>query len=308
MMNGSITIHHRREPINGFPRVASKIAGDPDKTGTIYRRFDRLASRALLLMEAEIAELEAIQDKYDEEDRLRGDRLSGESRSKWSTFERQANELDAGGRFVNPGEAKRMKLFKIINDKLEKYYDALARQQALLNLEKPAHTTVQRMRKWFLGEEENKQPQLWGRSQKRFEDVNDLVALKVPANQDRLSLFVLNYFGGFFQADGHHSDSDIVPERSVAKVVAILCSIFSAVVLFGSVISLYFVYNRPYALLGLVGAWTILFALCIGVLTNARRDQVFAATAAYAAVLVVFISPSLGVTGDCNCTVTTRLS
>ncbi|KAI0154291.1 hypothetical protein GGR57DRAFT_466580 [Xylariaceae sp. FL1272] len=304
-MNGTSTIHHRREPINGFPRVANKIASDPDKTGTIYRRFDRLASRALLLMEAEIADLEAIQDKYDEEDRLRGDRLSGECRSKWRTFKNQANGTDSSGERVNPSEAKRMELFKIINEKLEKYYDALARHQALLNSEKPAHTTVERMRKWFLGEAENKQPQLWGRSQKRFEDVSDLVALKVPANQDRLSLFILNYFGGFFQADGHHSDSDIVPEQSVAKVVAILCSMFSAIVLFGSIISLYFVYNMPYALLGLVGAWTILFALCIGVLTNARRDQVFAATAAYAAVLVVFISPSLGVSGECNCTVST---
>ncbi|KAK9790475.1 putative DUF6594 domain-containing protein [Seiridium cardinale] len=296
-MNGS-AIHARREPINGFPRVANKIASDPDRTGTIYRRFDRLASRALLLMEAEIAELEALQDKYDEEDRLRGDRLSGESRSKWSTFEKQASEKDNNGIMVNPAEAKRMELAMVIRDKLEKYYDALARHHALLNLEKPAHTTVQRMRKWFLGEAENNQPQLWGRSQKRFEDVNDLVALKVPANQDRLSLFILNYFGGLFQADGHHGDSDIVPERSVAKVVAILGSIFSALVLFGSIVSLYFVQNMPYALLGMVGGWTILFALCIGVLTNAKRDQVFAATAAYAAVLVVFISPSLGVAGD----------
>ena len=38
----------------------------------------------------------------------------------------------------------------------------------------------------------------------------------------------------------------------------------------------------------------MLFAICVGWLTNARRDQIFAATAAYAAVLVVFVSGTLG--------------
>ena len=37
----------------------------------------------------------------------------------------------------------------------------------------------------------------------------------------------------------------------------------------------------------------MLFATCVGWLTNARRDQIFAATAAYAAVLVVFVSGTL---------------
>lgn len=38
----------------------------------------------------------------------------------------------------------------------------------------------------------------------------------------------------------------------------------------------------------------MLFAACVGILTNARRDQIFGATAAYAAVLVVFVSSDLG--------------
>ena len=75
--------------------------------------------------------------------------------------------------------------------------------------------------------------------------------------------------------------------------MAVLSSVLSAMLLFGSITSLYFVHN-PYALLGMLGAWTSLFAICVGWLTNARRDQVFAATAAYAAVLVVFVSGTLG--------------
>jgi hypothetical protein len=45
----------------------------------------------------------------------------------------------------------------------------------------------------------NPTPQLWGSSMARFDNENDLVALRVPADQDRLSELILNYFGGFFK-------------------------------------------------------------------------------------------------------------
>jgi len=60
----------------------------------------------------------------------------------------------------------------------------------------------------------------------------------------------------------------------------------------------------------MLGGWTVLFAACVGWLTNAKRDQIFAATAAYAAVLVVFVSGNLGSSepnsvalGAWNCTI-----
>jgi len=111
------------------------------------------------------------------------------------------------------------------------------------------------------------------------------------------------------QTTQQDEQSAYISERSIAKFVAILSSILSAVLLFGSITSLYFVHNH-YALLGMLGGWTVLFATCVGWLTNAKRDQIFAATAAYAAVLVVFVSGTLGgtpsnvVLGSCNCTQT----
>ncbi|RYP34338.1 hypothetical protein DL767_004332 [Monosporascus sp. MG133] len=312
--------------MHGFPRVAYKIAHDADKTGTIYRRFDTLASRNLLLLEAEIAELEARQAEYDYEDRDRPNHPRvQESRSNWKTFEELANGAK------QPNEVERMELAMTIRGKLREYHEALAAHQFLLNLERPAETTVRGMRDWF--EARNTRfgrPQLWGRSEDRFRDVDDLVALRVPANQDRLSLFVLNNFGAFFKqesgedeaepltrfplvspqtrsSDGHTAE---ISERSVANAVALLSSLLSAAVLFGSMVSLCFVRN-VYAMLGMVGGWTMLFAGCIGFLTNAKRDQIFAATAAYAAVLVVFVSGTFGgvpgaggTAASCNCTQT----
>jgi hypothetical protein len=138
--------------------------------------------------------------------------------------------------------------------------------------------------------------------------VHDLVALRVPADQDRLSEFIQNNFGVFFQTASPDGQSTYISESSIARCVAIVSSILSAILLFGSVVSLYFVQN-PYALLGMLGGWTVLFAACVGLLTNAKRDQVFGATAAYCAVLVVFVSGTLGgapgnsvvVLGNCTC-------
>ena len=60
----------------------------------------------------------------------------------------------------------------------------------------------------------------------------------------------------------------------------------------GAIIALHFV-SRPGVKLGLLAAFTLLFALSIGLLTNAGRSEMFGATAAYAAVLVVFVSGNL---------------
>lgn len=56
------------------------------------------------------------------------------------------------------------------------------------------------MSDWFMNKGSgNERPELWGCSKERFRDIDDLVALRVPANQDRLSLFIINYFGVFFK-------------------------------------------------------------------------------------------------------------
>jgi len=75
--------------------------------------------------------------------------------------------------------------------------------------------------------------------------------------------------------------------------VAFISTVIAAILLIGAITSLYFVTN-PGAKLGMISGFTILFAIGVGLLTNAKRSEIFAATAAYAAVLVVFVSGNLG--------------
>jgi len=66
--------------------------------------------------------------------------------------------------------------------------------------------------------------------------------------------------------------------------------VLAAVLLVGAIVSLYFLSN-PNAKLGLIAVYTLLFALSVRLCTNAGRAEVFAATAAYAAVLVGSFRP-----------------
>lgn len=82
-------------------------------------------------------------------------------------------------------------------------------------------------------------------------------------------------------------------------VVAVLNVILAAVLLFGAILNLYYVADERKRL-GLVAGYTVAFAACVGLVTKARRSEVFAACAAYAAVLVVFVSGNLGARNTSN--------
>jgi hypothetical protein len=69
--------------------------------------------------------------------------------------------------------------------------------------------------------------------------------------------------------------------------------LLAACILFGAIYNLYYVKSEQKRL-GLIAGYTIGFALCLSLLTNARRSEIFGACAAYAAVLVVFVSGNLG--------------
>lgn len=59
--------------------------------------------------------------------------------------------------------------------------------------------------------------------------------------------------------------------------------------LVGAILALNYVQSQDWRV-ALTRIFTTLFAGSVGLLTTARRVEVFAATAAYAAVLVVFVS------------------
>jgi hypothetical protein len=73
--------------------------------------------------------------------------------------------------------------------------------------------------------------------------------------------------------------------------VELFYTLLSIGLLLGAILSLYFVESALWRI-GIIVLFTLLFAACAVFLADGRRLAVFGACAAYAAVLVVFVSSS----------------
>lgn len=51
-----------------YASLAKFVSSDPDHSTAIFKTFDRLAARNLLYLQSELAELQAQQDRYDDDD------------------------------------------------------------------------------------------------------------------------------------------------------------------------------------------------------------------------------------------------
>jgi len=68
-------------------------------------------------------------------------------------------------------------------------------------------------------------------------------------------------------------------ERRISYAVAVLSILLAAVFLVGAIVNLYLIQHNL-TRLGLIGVYTAGFAACVSILTNARRAELFASTAA----------------------------
>jgi hypothetical protein len=135
---------------------------------------------------------------------------------------------------------------------------------------------------------------LAGRARTFLREESDLLALAKPVEDDHLSRFLQdNWLFRRRQTSDPYDRTTIHKNVHVVRTVAALGLFLAAVLLIGAIVSLYIV-TQPAAKLGLVAMYTVLVASSVTLCTNARRAEVFAATAAYAAVLVVFVSGDLG--------------
>lgn len=103
-----------------------------------------------------------------------------------------------------------------------------------------------------------------------------------------------HYSQGFRTSES--SDVKYYSGKLVNRIISTVSVVLAALLLEGAIVALYLVKDERVRL-GLIAVFTCLFASCVGFLTHARRAEMFAATAAYAAVLVVFVSGGLGRVG-----------
>lgn len=126
---------------------------------------------------------------------------------------------------------------------------------------------------------------------------SDLVALNTLPEADYLSLFLRQHWlakvrtssAEFIRRSAYMPQEELsrdglhrigrFNEKFISIAVAVISILVAAILLIGSITSLYLVTNDT-AKLGIVAACTAAFALSVGLMTNARRAEIFAATAA----------------------------
>jgi hypothetical protein len=117
----------------------------------------------------------------------------------------------------------------------------------------------------------------------------DLLALKSAADTDLISRLLQDHWPSRGKLYNPAHSTSHFQEKHASWAVAAISSVVAAALLIGSIAILNKVSDSGRRI-GWIGGFTLLFALSISLLTNARRVEIFAATAAYVAVLVVFVS------------------
>ncbi|KAL9057709.1 MAG: hypothetical protein Q9162_002183 [Coniocarpon cinnabarinum] len=275
-------------PLEGIAAFSALLASDPSLQ--VYRSFRELTARNLVCMQSELFELEDKLKALDEDDRRlielgSEDAADARQAAKSWTFALQTGR-----------DKERVKITRQIRSLLADYQDALLRQSQVLALERPAKPVRVSLRDWvaqefpFIGREST----LF----QRYEQ--DMVALRVPPEEDRLTAFLTPLLGRVLRKSGKHDHSSreagpvigYYSETVTRHVVSTVSALIAAALLIGAIVALYEVQTAGVKLL-LVAVFTMIFAASVGVLTGARRAEIYASTAAYAAVLVVFISGNI---------------
>ena len=93
--------------------------------------------------------------------------------------------------------------------------------------------------------------------------------------------FLFNDIASLTQPKEGELDGDFthISERHITCTLPALSILVAAILLVGAVSALYLVQSNLKRLV-LIGGFTVFFALVVGVLTSARRGEVFASTAA----------------------------
>ncbi|KAG4436603.1 hypothetical protein IFR05_007923 [Cadophora sp. M221] len=313
---------------SGYPRYSAFVAADEDKSTTIFRRFQRLSTRNLLYLESELSELEAEQDRLDL-DAKRDEELVLSAQS-WELLCMQAaggcampfddnthEGLEKSERNSHLQEAaqERLHLALRIREVLTAYQTALKLEHDILALKSPNRRPLKGVRRIFYTSHNTPLPRkgskgpvkggavgsgagmISGKISAHLDPKNeqDLCVLAPHIEKDRLTRLFEGHLSYFFRIRTPDGLSDFVSHTKVALAVTILSGLVATLFLIGAMVGLYWV-DDPRAKLGILSGLTVAFAGSLAMFTNARRQDVFASTAAYAAVLVVFISGNLKTT------------
>ncbi|OJD35114.1 uncharacterized protein BKCO1_19000140 [Diplodia corticola] len=268
-----------------------------DPAFSIYRSFDYLHSRVLLDLQYELSELE-------QELRTKDDNDATCAKGQRRLTSRKRDDVEAGKEArEDDGVRTRRQILTEIRGKLVDYDEVLIKARETATFQRPNKRDYKSVTTWFM----NWKPLIkreW-RSLQHQEDMLTLRQGREWAGFDGLIEKLLTRIDckpirWIFQPrllsekskDKHVHYYDA---KRVETFVAVIITFIIFILLVLPVVLMYeltSIGDRPstFRAIGVLVVFTLLFSAAMSLLTKAKRHELFGASAAYCAVLVVFIS------------------
>ncbi|CZR56439.1 uncharacterized protein PAC_06327 [Phialocephala subalpina] len=270
--------------MKGYAKLGWLMGTFPDTA--VMRRFSALSAQNLLYLQAELTSLEEDLRKYAAED----DESSHPDRNVYSLNwlalkESNAEDAEEGN------NGSQWETMEAIRNKLEQYRKEWMTRTDMGNI-------------YLHGSDST----TWSNTALR----SDLVALKAQASDDMFYRWIYDQVTNrFHRLLGHYfkdsrqeeelAGTVVYGEAYVRRLTKAVTTVLACMLPILSIVVLYLVQNMSKRL-GIVTAFTAIFSTSLVVMTNAEMADIFAATAAYAAVQVVFIGTTGSVSNCNNCT------
>ncbi|KAJ4294547.1 hypothetical protein N0V90_008238 [Kalmusia sp. IMI 367209] len=265
--------------VRGYPKFAGQIELRPEFA--IFRRFGALNAENLLYLQAELVLLERSlgeQQKADSES-------SHQRKSKYALNWYQLSNSE------EHGDTKQLDLVLKIRKTLKEYNDALIQQAQILAYPKPSQADlgwVQNFLHVDLGLSLcGPDATLWGSVLARKSHSPDLITLCPRPKEDPFSNWAIEKTIVYLFQCGcarfmKQSSTHGVIGYEGTKIVRItywMTSIVASLIPILSIVILYMVRSMA-ARLGIITGFNVLLSICLSGLTNAKRSEIFAVTAA----------------------------
>ncbi|KAJ4405076.1 hypothetical protein N0V91_005438 [Didymella pomorum] len=265
---------------NGFPRLAAFQASDPNFG--LYRSYSYLHSRILLDYQSEITELEEELDQCD-----------------WDEVDEDEDRPRFRAAEGAEGVRDRRAILRDIKAKLMEYDEVLIKVRTLESFQRPSERDYRSVRRYH----NNTKPLMDGEMES-IRCKEDVVSISTGRERAAFDGGVETFIGQvdstlkkifnlkqgplvrYFRtpelaAKTENTDVSLYSATRIDKMV----NIFITFVIFILLVI---------PIIGVLIVFTLLFSAAMSVLTKAARHEMFAASAAYCAILVVFIGNFTG--------------
>ncbi|KAK7977833.1 hypothetical protein PG996_003883 [Apiospora saccharicola] len=273
----------------GYSMLADFISRSPENA--IFRKFGLLNMINLLRLQAELVDLEQQLDDVWSLDRTASNEIEHNSHD---AEDRRLYGLDFWHMRTCKEERKdsiQLDLLEDIGKKLDEY--------TIENAVRPQRSDHKFLEQWLLNKNflRGYEGNTWST---RDQNPDDFITIAQPPDKmtsmlsgKLLDLYDL-VFGGRRETVDDHARA--YSPRTVSRVGSAVVAALSSTLPTLAILVLYFVGDMVKRL-GLVIIFTTLFAVALAVFTDAKKVEIFSATAAFAAVEVVYIGSTSGVGG-----------